>query len=207
MLSSNPDKCNAHVEFSELITAYEDVSSLLATWYSDPDFCDSAGKPQVLSIRRGKKSLKALWARTGVEIEFESALNFLRRSSSIEIKGNLEIRARRQVLVLPNFALFRAALVIPRYLDTLRSNHGKRTNSTIRLLERQSSVPGVSDEEIAPILSAIRTEGESYLNSIDSMIEGARTKNKNAGERTQLGILTFAWTMKAKDRLTRKHKC
>ena len=118
----------------------------------------------------------------------------MRRSPSIKTNNGGSLVAVRRVFVLPEFEVPRAALVIERYLDTLKRNASGRKNKTTLLLERCCHVPEVDLKTIAPILRDIKGRGTAFMDSVDGEIEGCRVqrfKRKDVGE---MGVLVFAWT-------------
>jgi hypothetical protein len=102
--------------------------------------------------------------------------------------------------MLPEFEIPRAAMVVERYLDTLRRNSVPQTRKTVVLLERNCHVPEVNMRTIAPILRDIKGRGSAFINSVNGDIEGKRlriTKDKIVGE---MSVHIFAWTRPSKRR-------
>jgi hypothetical protein len=180
--------------YNKLMRAYEDVGVLIATWYSHPNFLDKAGRPLPLAAANGPHSIADLIRESRVRVPKYLALELMRRSPSISSNSDGTLVAIRRVFVLPEFEVPRAALVVGRYLDTLRQNASGRKNETSLLLERSCHVSEVDLRKISPILRDIKLRGAAFMDSVDGEIEECRlnrSKRKAVGE---LGVLVFAWT-------------
>jgi len=191
--------------FSNLARAYEDMGSVLSTWYDFPEFLDRDGAPAPVTIARGRKSVKRLLRESGVKTTLDEAINLFRQSPSVKFDGKGKILALRRVFVLPNFDLARAAIVVPRYLDTLFSNSVAHRSGTVKLLERQCSASRIDLKSIAPILRRIREEGTSFVDSVDAQLEESSVKRHRKSANSDLGLVVFAWT-NSRSRKARKPK-
>jgi hypothetical protein len=180
--------------YRKLVSDYEDMGMIMSTWYSRPRFLDESGQPLPLSIGRGPRSVASLIQISRVRISTSRALELMRRSPSIELDTQGSLGARKRTFVLPEFEIPRAALVIERYLDTLRRNSAGHKSKTSLLLERNCRVPEVDLATIAPVLRDIKGRGAALIDSIDGEIERhrlRRSKRKGVGE---VGLLIFSWT-------------
>jgi hypothetical protein len=113
--------------------------------------------------------------------------------------------ALKRVFVLPDFEVARAALVIERYLDTLRRNSSGQRDDTTLLLERNCHVPEIDAKKINPILRDIKGRGTAFMDSVDGDIEAhriRRSRRKGVGE---LSVLIFAWTRLSKTRQSKSN--
>jgi hypothetical protein len=182
-------------EYSFITRAYEDMGTVLSTWFNSPEFLNADGSPICLTLREGKHSLSRLLASAKVRISLATAVSLLSLSPSVTV-NNGKISANRRVFVIPSLGLVRAALVIPRYLDTLSLNSNAHRSNTIKLLERQCSASSVDSMRITPILRNIKEQGGSFVDSIDGQIESSKLKRSNAGSQSEIGLLVFAWTRK-----------
>lgn len=181
-------------QYKRLMRAYEDMGVLMSSWFSHPTFLDKSGSPLPLSAATGRHSVANLVRVSRVQVPKYLALELMRRSPSIKTNIDGSLVAVRRVFVLPEFEVPRAALVIERYLDTLKRNSSGRKNKTTLLLERCCHVPEVDLKTIAPILRDIKGRGTAFMDSVDGEIEGCRVqrfKRKDVGE---MGVLVFAWT-------------
>ena len=172
----------------------------MSTWYSLPEFLDFDGTPLPLSAGRGALSVSTLIRSARVKISAGLAVELMRRSSSVKVDSRGRFVALRRVFVLSDFEVPRAALVIERYLDTLRKNSSAQKNGTNLLLERNCHVPEIDVRRIRPMLRDIKGRGTSFMDSVDGDIEAHRTRRfrrKGVGE---LGVLVFAWTRPSKFR-------
>jgi hypothetical protein len=118
----------------------------------------------------------------------------MRRSPSIRVDDWGKFVALKRVFVLPDFEVPRAALVIERYLDTLRRNSSAQKNGATLLLERNCHVPEIDLKRISPILRDIRERGTAFMDSVDGDIEAHRVRRPRQSGVGELGVLTFAWT-------------
>ncbi len=180
--------------YKKLVRAYEDMGVLMSTWFTQPRFLDKSGSPLPLTISHGPRSIANLIRFSRVRVGKSLALELLRRSPSVKLNGDGTLSALRRVFVLPEFEVPRAAIVIERYLDTLRRNASGRSKETTLLLERSCHVSEVDLKRIAPILRDIKGRGTAFMDSVDGEIETCRlhtSKRSNAGN---LGVLVFAWT-------------
>jgi hypothetical protein len=96
--------------------------------------------------------------------------------------------------VLPDFAIPRAALVMERYLDTLRKNSSTNRRKAVLLLERNCHVPEVNLRTVAPILRDIKKRGAAYIDSVNGDIEGLRRKRSTRKGSGEMSVHIFAWT-------------
>jgi hypothetical protein len=187
-------------DYKRLIRAYEDMGIVMSTWFSLPRFLDPDGRPLRLTAALGAQSIRNLVRVSRVKISAKLAVELMRRSSSIRIDAYGNFTALKRVFVLPDFEIPRAALVIERYLDTLRRNSSAQRNGTTLLLERNCHVPEIDLKRISPILRDIKGRGTAFMDSVDGDIEAhriRRSRRKGVGE---LGVLIFAWTRPSKGR-------
>jgi hypothetical protein len=187
-------------EYLRLVRAYEDMGMIMSTWYSFPQFLDRESRPVPLTPLHGPLSVRSLVRSSRVKISVALAVELMRRSPSIRINSRGNFVAIKRVFVLPDFEVPRAALVIGRYLDTLRRNSSAQRNGTTLLLERNCHVPEIDLKRISPILRDIKERGTAFMDSVDGDIEAHRIRRpvqKGVGE---LGVLIFAWTRRSKSR-------
>jgi hypothetical protein len=191
--------------FNNVVRAYEDMGSVLSTWYDCPDFLNRDGSPTPITIGASRRSVRRLLKESGVRTSAAEAIDLFRRSPSVRFDGKSKFFALRRVFVLPKFDLARAALVVPRYLDTLSLNSTAQQTGTIKLLERQCSVSRVDLKSIAPILRRIKEEGTSFVDSIDAQLEESSVKRRAKSANSELGLVVFAW-INGHSRKTKKRK-
>ncbi len=186
--------------YRRLVDAYEDMGMIMSTWFSLPRFLDRESRPIPLTMTRGPHSVASLVRYSRVNVSPAVAIALMRRSPSIRIDAFGNLVAVKRVFVLPDFEVPRAALVIGRYLDTLRRNFSASGDGATLLLERNCHVPEVDLKRIAPILRDIKSRGTAFMDSVDGDIEAhrsRRSKRKGVGE---LGVFVFAWTGPSKNR-------
>jgi hypothetical protein len=192
-------------QYRKLVRAYEDMGMIMSAWFSLPRFLDPAGRPLPLTAVRGSQSIPSLVRSSRVKISAALALDLLRMSPSVRIDTRGNFVALKRVFLLPDFEIPRAALVIERYLDTLRRNFSAQGSDTTLLLERNCYVPEIDLRKINPILRDIKGRGTAFMDSIDGDIEAhriRRSRQKGVGE---LGVLIFAWTRPSKTRRSRSN--
>jgi hypothetical protein len=188
------------VQYTRLARAYENMGAIMSTWFSSPRFLDLESRPLPLTADRGPRSICRLVRSSRVKISARLAIELMSRSPSVRVDARGNFVALKRVFVLPNFEIPRAALVIDRYLGTLRRNASAQKAGTTLLLERNCHVPEMDFRRIAPILRDIRDRGTAFMDSVDGDIEAHRvrgSKRKGVGE---LGVLVFAWTRASKAR-------
>jgi hypothetical protein len=187
-------------QYTRVVRAYEDMGTVMSTWFSVPKFLDPEGRPLPLTAVRGPFSVPNLIRSSRVKTSATLAVELMRQSPSVRIDARGNFIALKRVFVLPDFEIPRAALVIERYLDTLRRNYSAHTNGTTLLLERNCHVPEIDLRRIAPILRDIKGRGTAFMDAVDGDIEAHRVRRfrrKGVGE---LGVLVFAWTRPSKAR-------
>jgi len=180
--------------YRNLVRAYEDMGIVMSTWFSLPRFLDRECRPLPLTTGRGPQSIWGLVRASRVSISPTDAVALMRRSPSIRADASGSLIAQRREFVLPEFVIPRAALVVERYLDTLRKNSSSGKRRQILLLERNCHVPEVNLRTIAPVLRDIKRRGSAYIDSVNGDIEGLRvrrSRRKGAGE---MSVHIFAWT-------------
>jgi hypothetical protein len=118
-------------QYRRLVRSYEEMGMVMATWSALPRFLDQESRPAPLTLNGGRKSVAALVRASRVSMSSATAREFMRRSPSVRILASESVIAIRPEFVLPNFEIPRAALVIERYLDTLRRNSSPKRRSTI----------------------------------------------------------------------------
>lgn len=176
--------------YRRLMRACEYTGVLMGTWFSNPRFLDAVGNPVALA----PNSIVGLIRASRVPLAKRIALQLLRSSPSIKIQDDGRLIPLRKVLVLPDFEVPRAALVMERYLDTLHRNTSLRKyNAT--LLERSCHATGVDLSGAAPILRDVKERGGAFMDAVDGEIEARRSSwsRRNQRKAGELGVLVFAW--------------
>jgi hypothetical protein len=192
-------------EHRRLVRAYEDMGMVMSAWFSLPRFLDPESRPLPLAVGRGPQSVPNLVRSSRVKISAALAIELMRRSPSVRIDAHGNFVALKRVFVLPDFEVPRAALVIERYLDTLRRNSSALRTDTTLLLERNCHVPEIDLRKINPVLRDIKGRGTAFMDSIDGDIEAHRTRRSRRKEVGELGVLVFAWTRPSKTRRSRSN--
>jgi hypothetical protein len=187
-------------EYKRLVEAYEDMGLVMSAWFSQPKFLDRNSLPLRLTAASGPESVRDLVRTSRVKISATLAIELMRRSPSVRVDANGKFVALKRVFVLPDFEVPRAALVIDRYLDTLRRNSSAQKSGTTLLLERNCHVPEIDLRRISPILREIKGRGTAFMDSIDGDIEAHRIRRYREKGVGELGVLIFAWTRPAKAR-------
>jgi hypothetical protein len=197
-------KASANVrQYRKLVRAYEEMGIVMSTWFSSQRFLDKDCRPVPVTIDRGRNSIAALVRLSRVNISVANALALMRRSSSIRTDSRGRLTALRREFVLPDLEIPRAALVIERYLDTLRRNTSPRSRKTVLLLERNCHVPEVDLRTIAPILRDIKGRGSAFINSVNGDIEDKRSRTVKHGAVGEMSVHIFAWTRPSRSRRTK----
>jgi hypothetical protein len=187
-------------QYRRLVRAYEDMGIVMSAWFSLPKFLDQEGQPLPLTTMRGPHSVPSLVRSSHVKISASLAIELMQRSPSVRIDARGNFVALKRVFVLPEFEIPRAALVIERYFDTLRSNSSAHRNGTTLLLERNCHVPEIDLRRITPILRDIKGRGTAFMDSVDGDIEAHRVRRSRRKGVGELGVLVFAWTRPSKAR-------
>jgi len=188
-------------QYRRSVDAYEDMGVIMSTWHSLPKFLDQDNHPVPLTTNRGANSISNLVRSSRVNISAKLATELMRRSPSVGTDPSGNLIALKRVFVLPEFEVSRAALVIERYLNTLRKNSSAHRNGTTLLLERNCHVPEIDLPSIAHVLRDIKSRGSAFMDSIDGDIEARRVTKARQRAVGELGVLVFAWT---RPRRTRK---
>jgi hypothetical protein len=200
-LSHGSRKLSSQIrQHRKLVRAYEDMGTIMSTWFSKPRFLDKEGRPLPLSAARGTQSIPSLVRSSRAKISAALAVELMRRSPSVRIDSHGKFFALKRVFVLPEFEVTRAALIIERYLDTLRRNSSAHINGTTLLLERNCHVSEIDPKRIIPILRDIRGRGTAFMDSVDGDIEAHRIRKPRRKAAGELGVLVFAWTRPSKPR-------
>jgi hypothetical protein len=199
-------KLNSNVrQYRRMVRAYEDMGIVMSTWFSLPKFLDADSRPLPLTAVRGPYSVPSLIRSSHVKISAALAVELMRQSPSVRIDARGNYVALSRVFVLPDFEVLRAALVIERYLDTLRRNSSAQGSDTTLLLERNCHVPEIDLRRINPILRDIKGRGTAFMDSVDGDIEAHRTSRTGRKGVGELGVLIFAWTRPSNARRLRSH--
>jgi hypothetical protein len=188
-------KLNGRVsQYRKSIQAYEDMGMIMSAWFSVPRFLDTESRPLPLTEAAGPRSVARLVRASHVKISATLAVELMRQSSSVRIDSQGNFIALKRVFVLPYFEVPRAALVVERFLDTLRQNSSAHRNGTTLLLERNCHVPQMDFDRIVPILRDIKSRGTAFMDSVDGDIEARRIRRHGKKRVGELGVLVFAWT-------------
>jgi hypothetical protein len=187
-------------DYRRLARAYENMGMIMSAWFSHPRFLDRESRPLRLTPNQGTLSIARLVRSSRVNISVALAIELMRRSPSVRIDSRGRFVALKRVFVLPDFEVPRAALVIERYLDTLRKNSSAQKRGTTLLLERNCHVPEIDLTRISPVLRDIRERGSAFMDSVDGDIEALRTRKSQRKGVGELGVLVFAWTRPSKAR-------
>ena len=188
------DKQGSLRMYRKMTRAYRDVAVLMATWFTNPKFLDKSGRPVTLSVGSGRHSVANLIRYSRVRVPQYLAIEMMVCSPSIRLNGNGTLAALRRVLVLPEFEVPRAALVVERYLHTLRRNASGRKKKTGLLLERNCFVSDVDLRRIGPTLRDIKEKGTAFMDAVDGEIESCRSRRTSRKASGELGVVVFAWT-------------
>jgi hypothetical protein len=121
-------------QYRRIVRAYEDMGIVMSTWFSRPKFLDSDSRPLPLTSVRGPYSVPSLVRSSHVKISAAVAVELMQQSPSVRIDERGNYVALSRVFVLPEFEVLRAALVIERFLDTLRRNSSAKRSDTTLLL-------------------------------------------------------------------------
>jgi hypothetical protein len=186
--------------YKKLLRAYEDMGTIMSAWFSLPRFLDKESRPLPLNASRGTHSVQSLVRSSRVATSARLTAELMRRSPSVRVDSQGKFVALERVFVLPEFEVPRAALIIERYLNTLRRNSLAHSKGKTLLLERNCYVSEMDLKKIVPILRDIKEHGTAFMDSVDGDIEANRMrrfKSKGVGE---LGVLVFAWTQPSKAR-------
>src|SRR3984957_10541258 len=181
-------------QYKRLVRAYEEMGTVMSTWFSLPRFLDQNGLPIRLTATKGPHSIRSLVLSSRVKVSATVAIEMMRSSTSVRTDSHGRFIALKRVFVLPDFEVPRAALVISRYLDTLRRNSIAQKSGTTLLLERNCHVRKVDLKRISPILRDIQGRGTAFMDSVDGDIEALRTRKYRRNGVGELGVLIFAWT-------------
>lgn len=187
-------------QYRRLVRSYEEMGMVMATWFALPRFLDQDSRPAPLTLNGGRKSVPALIRASRVSMSSATAIKLMRRSPSVRILASESVVALRPEFVLPNIEIPRAALVIERYLDTLRRNSSPKRRGTILLLERNCHVPEVNLRNIKPIMRDVKERGSAFIKAVDGDIEGRRTRGKRPRHVGELSVHIFAWTKPSRGR-------
>ena len=202
----DPQKFDRSVrQYRRLVRAYEDMGMVMSTWYSLPRFLDTESRPLPLTTVRGPRSVASLVRLSKVKTSAALAVELMRQSPSIRIDARGNFVALNRVFVLPDFEVPRAALVIGRFLDTLRRNSSAQRSDTALLLERNCYVPKIDLRRINPMLRDIKGRGTAFMDSVDGDIEAHRVNGSGRKGVGELGVLIFAWTRPSKARRLRSN--
>ena len=192
-------------QYRRMVRAYEDMGMVMSTWFSRPKFLDSDSRPLPLTAVRGQNSVPSLIRSSHVKISAALAVELMQQSPSVRIDALGNYVALSRVFVLPDFEVLRAAIVIDRYLDTLRRNSSAQRSDTTLLLERNCHVPEIDLRRINPILRDIKGRGTAFMDSVDGDIEAHRIRRSGRKGVGELGVLIFAWTRPSKARRLRSN--
>jgi hypothetical protein len=205
-LHCGPQKSHVRAsQYRKLVRAYEDMGLVMSAWFSLPKFLDQESCPLPLTASRGPRSVLNLVRASRVKTSTKLAVELLRQSPSVRIDAHERFVALRRTFVLPEIEVPRAALVIERYLDTLRRNSSARKDGTILLLERNCHVPDMDLRRIAPILRDIKGRGAAFIDSVDGDIEAHRIRRPKRRGVGELGVLVFAWTRPSTNRRSKSN--
>jgi len=176
---------------------YESMGVLMATWFTNPRFLDRFGNPIPLTASKGPRSIVNLIRLSRVRVSSDIAVELLKNSPSVKSIGSDHFVALRRVFVLPEFEIPRAALVVERYLNTLRHNAQGRKRGATLLLERSCHVPQIDLQTVGPILRDIKERGTAFMDSTDGEIESSRLRRSRRSKKAvtgEVGVVVFAWT-------------
>jgi hypothetical protein len=200
-----PRKAERVRQYRRLARAYEDMGIVMTKWFSASNFLDRECRPIPLAIRPGPRSVYSLVRAARVSISPALAIELMRKSPCVRVNALGNFVAQRREFVLPDFAILRAALMIERYLDTLRRNTTPNRKSAVLLLERNCHVPEVNLKTISPILRDIKKRGSAYIDSVNGDIEGLRRKRSRHKGSGELSVHIFAWTRLARPAKTKRY--
>jgi hypothetical protein len=176
------------------MSAYEDMGAIMSTWFLDPKYLDIHGKPKPLPTGRGANTIGALVRAARVNTKTSAAIALMKQSPSMQIDELGKIAPLKRLFVMPGFEIPRAAMVVERYLETLRRNSSGLAKLPVTLLERNCYVSEINLREFAPLLRDIKERGTAFMDSVDAAIEAKRLKSLQDGPAGELGVLAFAWT-------------
>lgn len=187
--------------YRDVLRVYEEMGSIVATWYSNPLFLDINGSPAPLTVGRGPRTIQRLVSASGAKVPVTTVADLMRMSPTIEINPDTdELVAISRFFSLPGFELLRAGLVVERFLETLHSNsevHGERSKL---IFERSCYANSVGLRKVAKLLRDIKARGTAFMDSVDGQIEVNRSRKTGLEDLGELGVFMFAWRRSPKRR-------
>ena len=185
-------------DYVEFIRTYEEMGILLSTWHTNSKFLDKEGNVLALAPRsKGSRSIGGLIKASGTRLKLETAIAFLQISPSISVDSRGWLVATKRAFALETFEIPREALIVGRFLETLRTNELGRSYGGPILLERSCYVTGVDKKKVPPLLRDIRSKGVAFMDSVDGEIEAHRLVKAPKTATGEMGVVTFAWTRDA----------
>ncbi len=181
-------------KFRAAFRAYEDMGAIIATWFADPAFLDKDGSPAPLSAGKGRTSIKKLLLAAGSELSTLAVKRLLQESPSIRKIGEDSFIPISRVFMLPSFELLRAATVVERFLETLKSNSEASMKGSPLMFERSSYAHDIDLKSVMKLLRDIKSRGTGFMNGVDGEIEAQRNKRRSGEKKdVELGVFTFVW--------------
>jgi hypothetical protein len=176
-----------------ILHVYEQMGTIVATWYSNPRFLNKAGNPLPLSAGRGARTIQSLVRASGTKIPCAIAIDLMLLSPTITIVQRGKFLAVSRYFSLPGFELLRAGLVIERFLETLYRNSEAGEKRSTLIFERSCYVNSIGQRKVARLLRDIKVRGSAFMDSVDGQIEANKSRNVNKTNPGELGVFMFAW--------------
>jgi hypothetical protein len=176
-----------------ILRVYEEMGTIVATWFSNPCFLDTAGNPIPLSVGRGPRTIQYLVRSSGAKVPCAVVIELMRMSPTITMEENGKFLVISRFFSLPGFELLRAGLVIERFLETLYRNSEAGDERSKLIFERSCYANNIGLRKVARLLRDIKQRGTAFMDSVDGQIEANRSRGSNQINPGELGVFMFAW--------------
>lgn len=194
---------NGGRKLRSILRVYEEMGTIVATWFSNPQFLDKSGNPLPLSLGRGPHTIQNLVRVSGAKVPSAVVIDLMQLSPTITKNERGEFWVNSRFFSLPGFELLRAGIVIDRFLETLYRNSEAGDERSKLIFERSCYANRIGLRKVARLLRDIKQRGTAFMDSVDGQIEANRSKSSKQINPGELGVFMFAW-MRSSNRLRRR---
>lgn len=183
---------------------FDALGHVIYQWQRSPMYLDDEGKPLLIAARGPAPSIESLFREIERSDYFEPGLTHLKQVGRIRrVRGALYMPCE-EVSIVPTLTPEMAemlAQIVNRMLATVLHNTSMTRKSTIRLVERTTSVPDLPKRQLRLFKLFAKEQGGTLINTMNDWLERRRgeskPRRKNRAGHLTAGLHVFAFVEKA----------
>jgi hypothetical protein len=163
------------------------IADLLRLWHRDERYLDLEANPRPLPMSKGRKNLRAMIRQLDPTADALEILQEMRSVGLISRQANAKYLPTSESAIvgkLHPLAMDHIAKLVIRLVSTVLRNVDS-SERTLRLIERHAYAPDLDAEEAKAFAEFTRSQGMTYLESVDNWLEKRRIRRTKPLIRSQ----------------------